>query len=304
MSHFILIGHPVGHSLSPAIHRAAYAWLSADHDYQLVDAPDQAAVETQIERLRRGEVEGANVTVPHKRLALTLADRVDPSAERIGAANTLARNEAGEVVAYNTDALGLADVLGELASGVSKAVVLGNGGAALGAIVACQHLAISDIVVTARAFKDDVPRDAWQHADEFALLGAEPLAWVGSSAATRQKVAAAGLVLQATSAGMKGAEGGGALADALPWHDFSPSTVVYDLVYNPPETPVLVRARERGLVAEGGLSMLVAQAQLAIRIWLGVLPPRSELLLAARHALEGAARNGPAGKGTTSKGQE
>jgi len=287
VSRFILIGHPVGHSLSPAIHRAAYAWLTADHDYQLVDAPDQAAVEAQIELLRRGEVEGANVTVPHKRLALALADRVDPSAERIGAANTLARNEAGEVVAYNTDALGLADVLAELASGVSKAVVLGNGGAALGAIVACQHLGIADIAVTARAFKDDVPRDAWPHGAEFALLGAEPLAWVGSSAPTRQKVAAAGLVLQATSAGMKGAEGGAALADALPWDDFSPSTVIYDLVYNPPETPVLARARERGLVAEGGLSMLVAQAQLAIRIWLGVLPPRSELLLAARHALEG-----------------
>lgn len=281
MSRFILIGHPVGHSLSPTIHRAAYAWLSADHDYELVDAPDRAAVEQQLDRLRRGVVAGANVTVPHKRLALTLADRVDASAERIGAANTLARNDAGEVIAYNTDALGLADVLGELCSDVSKAVVLGNGGAALGAVVACQHLGISDIVVTARAFREELPASQWPHATEFARLGARSLAWLQHSAQTRAEVAGAGLVLQATSAGMKGAEGGQALADALPWDAFAPDTVVYDLIYNPPETPVLVAARARGLTAEGGLSMLVAQAQLAIRIWLGVLPPRDPLLAAA-----------------------
>lgn len=287
MSRFILIGHPVGHSLSPTIHRAAYAWLSADHEYQLVDAPDRAAVEAQVDLLRRGLIAGANVTVPHKRLALALADRVDPSAERIGAANTLVRNAQNEVVAYNTDALGLADVLGELSSGVPKAVVLGNGGAALGAVVACQHLGVADIVVTARAFREDLPHEEWPHREQFALLGARALAWVADSAATRREVAGAGLVLQATSAGMKGAEGGQALAQALPWNEFAPDTVVYDLIYNPPETPVLAAARARGLVAEGGLSMLVAQAQLAIRIWLGVLPPRSELLAAARQALEG-----------------
>ncbi|HEU5074052.1 MAG TPA: shikimate dehydrogenase [Polyangiaceae bacterium] len=291
MSRFILIGHPVGHSLSPSIHRAAYAWMGQAHEYQLVDAPDRAAVEAQVDRLRRGVVAGANVTVPHKRLALALADRVDVSAERVGAANTLVTNSEGEVVAYNTDALGLADVLGELVreveGGVQKAVVLGNGGAALGAVVACQHLGVGDIVVTARAFGEDVPRASWPHHEQFSLLGARPLAWVASSAATRDEVAGAQLVLQATSAGMKGAEGGRALADALPWSEFAGDTVVYDLIYNPPETPVLGAARARGLVAEGGLSMLVAQAQLAIRIWLGVLPPRAALLTAARQALEG-----------------
>lgn len=287
MSRFILIGHPVGHSLSPTIHRAAYAWLSADHEYQLVDAPDRGAVQAQIDLLRRGLIAGANVTVPHKRLALELADRIDVSAERVGAANTLARNAEGEVVAHNTDALGLADVLSEWVSAVPKALVLGNGGAALGAVVACQHLGIADVVVTARAFREDAPQEEWPHREQFLRLGARPLPWVASSAATRQQAAGAKLVLQATSAGMKGTEGGDALADALPWDDFAPSTVLYDLIYNPPETPLLARARARGFVAEGGLSMLVAQAQLAIRIWLGVLPPRPQLIAAARQALEG-----------------
>lgn len=287
MSRFILIGHPVGHSLSPAIHRAAYAWLSADHEYQLVDAPDRAAVEKQVDLLRRGLIAGANVTVPYKRLALTLADRVDVSAERIGAANTLVRNDQNEVVAHNTDALGLAEVLGELSNGAAKAVVLGNGGAALGAVVACQHLDIPDVIVTARAFREDLSQSEWPHREEFERLGARVLPWVASSASTRSEVAGAELLLQATSAGMKGTEGGQQLAQSLPWNEFRPDTVVYDLIYNPPETPVLGAARTRGLVAEGGLSMLVAQAQLAIRIWLGVLPPRTELLAAARNALEG-----------------
>jgi shikimate dehydrogenase len=287
MSRFILLGHPVGHSLSPSIHSAAYAWLGEDHVYELVDAPDEASVLAHVALLRSGAVEGANVTVPYKRLALGLADHVDVSAERVGAANVLARNAEGEIVAYNTDALGLADVLTPLAKGVSKAVVLGNGGAALGAVVACQHLGIADIAVTARAFRQDVPSEAWPHADEFVRLGASPLAWLASSDRARDEVSRAGLVLQATSAGMQGAESGETLAQALPWTEFGADTVVYDLVYNPPLTPVLARARERGLVAEGGLSMLVAQAQFAIQIWLGVLPPRAQLLSAARDALEG-----------------
>ena len=287
MSRFILLGHPVGHSLSPSIHRAAYALLAEDHVYELVDAPDEAAVLAHVELLRSGAIEGANVTVPHKRLALGLADKVDVSAERVGAANVLARNTEGEVVAYNTDAFGLADVLTPLTKGVSKAVVLGNGGAALGAVVACQHLGIADIAVSARAFREDVLPEAWPHADEFSRLGARPIAWLATSDIARHEVLTAGLVLQATSAGMKGAESGEALAEALPWAEIGADTVVYDLVYNPPLTPVLARARERGLVAEGGLSMLVAQAQFAIQIWLGVLPPRAPLLVAAREALAG-----------------
>ena len=217
MSRFILLGHPVGHSLSPAIHRAAYKWLAESHVYELVDAPDEAAVAAHVALLRSGVIEGANVTVPHKRLALGLADKVDVSAERVGAANVLARNTEGEVVAYNTDAFGLADVLTPLVKGVSKAVVLGNGGAALGAVVACQHLGITDVAVSARAFRADVAPEAWPHADEFSRLGARPLAWLASSDSARREVLAVGLVLQATSAGMKGAEGGEALAQALPW---------------------------------------------------------------------------------------
>ena len=287
MSRFILIGHPVAHSVSPAIHRAAYESLGQPHDYQVVDAPDEQDVRREVQALRDGTIAGANVTVPHKRLALTLADHLHVSAEQIGAANVLSVNEAGAVVASNTDALGLAKVLGELVRGGTRALVIGNGGAALACVVACQQLGFAEVLVTARAF--DARRDpgAWAHAKDFERLGALPVAWLASNATSLARVAGVELVLQATSAGMHGADAGEGLAQLVPWSALASGSVAYDLVYNPALTPFLREAEARGLRAEGGLSMLVAQAQLAIELWLGVLPPAEPLLAAAKLALRG-----------------
>lgn len=286
MSRFVLIGHPVGQSLSPAIHRAAYACLGVEHDYDLVDAPDALAVRNQVRALRDGSIAGANVTVPHKRLALSLADELDPSAERVGAANVLAKSSTGAVVAYNTDALGLAHVLAEFSPGVERALVIGNGGAALASVVACQNLGVGHVAVTARAFSADTAPQAWPHAEQFRRLGAETVPWFGSTDRVPASIADCGLLLQATSAGMRGKDGGDELAQLVPWAQLRDDARAYDLVYNPPLTPFLRAASERGLKTEGGLSMLVAQAQLAIEIWLGQLPPSAPLLRAAERALE------------------
>src|SRR5690606_38458237 len=126
-----LIGHPGGHSLSPATHHAAYAELRREGGYELGDAAEGHEVAAQVDRIRRGELRGANVTVPWKRLALRLADRVDESAQAVGAANVLGRDEHGAVVAYNTDAPALATELTELVGEGDLAVtacVIGNGG--------------------------------------------------------------------------------------------------------------------------------------------------------------------------------
>ncbi len=87
MSEFVLVGHPVAHSLSPVIHRAAYSALGASHDYAVCDCATDEDVRAQLARLRRGEIAGANITLPHKRLALTLADHADELAAATGAAN-------------------------------------------------------------------------------------------------------------------------------------------------------------------------------------------------------------------------
>ena len=294
---FVLIGHPVAHSISPAIHQAAYEALALNHRYELCDCPDEAAVVAVLEALRRGEIAGANVTIPWKRLALKLADRVAPSAHRVGAANVLERSADGAIVAHNTDVPALVEEFQRLASTVRRVVVLGNGGAAPAVVSALQDAGAERIALTARRFLPAEPEANWPHAPEFVAQGASVLAWPESGDRERTRfrevLARVDVIVQCTSAGMHGADSGEQLARVIPWEHVPQSALAYDLIYNPPTTPFLARAREAGLRAENGLGMLVAQAALALKIWLNVAPPRAALESAARAALESAARSQP-----------
>lgn len=295
---FILIGHPVLHSISPAIHGAVYRHHGLPHSYQAVDCPDEASVRAQLERLRSGQLSGANVTVPWKRLALELADRADPSASDTGAANVLSRAEDGSVVAYNTDVGALAERLSAglrkanpRGTAVGHAVVLGNGGAALAAVVACQRAGAGRVYVSARAFAEATPSEQWPHVEEFERLAALPVSW--SAAFDRelsQHLVTAQLIVQATSAGMLGKGGGEEVAQLVPWGSLRSDVFVYDVVYNPPATAFLEQATALGLANEGGLSMLVGQAALAVELWLELDAPRAEMAAAAEAALYGAQR--------------
>lgn len=289
---FVLIGHPVGHSVSPAIHHAAYEQLGTDAAYTVVDCPDEAAVRAQVDALRCGELSGANVTVPWKQLAFELADEIHTTAARVGVANVLARTSSGQVVAYNTDASALAQELVDSVRDAqvstndrSCALVLGSGGAARAAVVACQLAKIPEVFVCARRFDGARPISTWSEAQPFLALGAQVVAWPDTPYTDLPKVLEkTHLIVQATSAGMKGTQGGSAFVDMFPWQSFE-SGVVYDLVYNPPLTPILKHAASLGHHAYGGLGMLVGQARDAIEIWLGQVPRREPLLDAARRAL-------------------
>lgn len=281
---FVLIGHPVSHSISPEIHRAAYRAVGLAHQYEAVDCPDDTAVKQQVQRIRSGELTGANVTVPHKLLALSLADAVDDSAGQVGAANVLLRNAAGKVVAHNTDALALADELGN-ASAEQTALVLGNGGAALAAVVACCRTGVGHVYVTARRFVAESEAASWPRAAELQALGAELLPW--HSEALSPVLQHAAFVVQATSAGMKGASSGDELNSVLPWSAVARGALLYDLVYNPAQTPFLAKTRALGLRGSNGLGMLVGQAGRAFSLWLGIPAPIAAMRAAAERALFG-----------------
>lgn len=284
---FLLVGHPVSHSVSPQIHGAAYEALGRSGRYDLFDAVDEAAVKSVVERIRRGEVRGANVTVPWKKLALELADERAASAEAIGAANVLSLDTQGRVVASNTDAVALAAELREASSFLTAerdtAVVLGIGGAALASVVSARDAGFTRVLVSGRRYVAGTPESDWPDAADFRRLGAEPIPWpvAGQKFAVDRRW---GAVIQATSAGMKGKEGGEELAALVPWDALAP-LLAYDLVYNPPVTPFLREAARSGHHARGGLGMLVGQAARAIEIWWGVLPPSAPLFAAARAAL-------------------
>lgn len=282
---FGLLGHPVGHSVSPAIHQAAYDAFELPHVYEVSDCPTAGDVEARVAELRAGQWAGLNVTVPWKRLALRLADGVDESARTTGAANVLVREPSGRIIAHNTDAPALGDLLeaGAPPTAPRVGLVLGNGGAALAAVVAAQRAGCQRVYVSARRWAQGAL--GWDAASEFERLGATPLAWGPASLATVAPELA--MVVQATSAGMRGAGGGEELVAAVPWDALAESVFAYDVVYNPEVTPFLARAAARGLRSEGGLSMLVGQAALAIELWLGVSPPRSRLMASARASIFG-----------------
>ncbi|HEY6080285.1 MAG TPA: shikimate dehydrogenase [Polyangiaceae bacterium] len=289
---FALLGHPVAHSLSPVIHRAAYRELGLEHSYGLIDAASEADVERALAALQAGELAGLNVTVPWKRYAFARCARSSALAERLGVANVLGASQ-GELVGHNTDALALEVEFARAASG--NALVLGSGGATPAVVAACQSAGLSQVLVTARRFTPATPRVDWPGASELERLGAQLLEWplVGGEARERFEAALVevGLLVQSTSAGMHGAEPGQPLAELVPWELLPPDALAYDLIYAPLETPFLRAARHAGLRTAHGLNMLVGQAALAIEIWLGRRPPNEPLLAAALAEL--AARGSP-----------
>lgn len=269
---FAVIGSPVAHSRSPAMHGAAFRALGLPHIYEKIET-SAGEVPDRVGALRSGVLAGLNVTVPHKTRVLALVDAVDPSVEATGAANTLVRSADGSVRAFNTDAPALRDELVALAKDAGRfrgrsALVLGTGGAARAAIFALGQLGVARVVVRGRRNDPVGLASVLAASGSNAELVFEPF---GAPPSDPSDYAA---IVQATTAGMDGAETpGDVVADVVAWDHVPLDCVVYDVVYAPPRTPLLLRAAARGLANDGGLGMLVRQGALAFELWLGVKPP-------------------------------
>jgi shikimate dehydrogenase len=278
---FAVLGDPVAHSKSPAMHAAAFRALGLPHRYEAIQVREDA-LGGWVAKLRSGAYEGFNVTVPHKRAILAHVDVLDPCAALVGAANALVRDEGGRVGAHNTDVTAIAEELRALAPDVAPpsaaGLVLGSGGAARSAIVAlARGLGLRRIVVRARRDATALVRElepALRRAGYDVSLEAQALE---PHPATEREVA---YVVQATSAGMHGAEPGGAVAAAVAWAALPARAAALDVVYAPPDTPFLGLAWEHGIRATGGLGMLARQGALALELWLRVPAPYGAMLSA------------------------
>jgi shikimate dehydrogenase len=269
-----VVGDPISHSISPRLHAHWLALHGIDGAYVPLRVARDAFAST-LRGLRQAGFVGLNVTVPHKEAAFALAERLDAAALAAGAVNLLVFRD-GHIEGRNTDAAGLAASLVErLGVGTLRektVVLLGTGGAARAAIVALGGLGTKEIRVVAR----DVGRAETLTKELKGSTKAQLHAVRWSD--WPQVAAEAALLVNATSAGMRGQGSLTLSLDPLPQ-----AAAVCDIVYNPLETPLLAEARARGHVTIDGLGMLMHQAVPAFEAFYGVTPA---VTLALRKDLE------------------
>lgn len=257
-----VIGSPVRHSMSPAIHNAAFAATGFDGVY-LAMPVEAGRGPAAVQAMREYGWLGLSVTMPHKPDVLAECDVVTAPAQALGAANCLFWS-GDKIVGDNTDGegyiRGLAAGLGVTPSGLRCAMV-GAGGAARAVVRALADAGAAEIVVVNR--NAERAADAVSHAGDVGRIGA------------LSDLASADLVINATPLGMAGA----GHEDAVPFDvaALRDDAVVSDLIYHPAETPLLRAAGARGLRRQNGLAMLVFQAAVQFERWTGLAAPIAEM---------------------------
>jgi len=257
-----LLGKPLKRRHSQVMHDAAFDAAGIDARYVLLEL-DEAAVPDAVREARGPDWLGLGVTAPYKRLVAGLCDEVEPEADTIGAVNNVVRRDDGSLLGFNSDAPGFQAGV-QLAMGRSldgaAVVVAGAGGAAHAVVFACLQAGARDVVVgnrTAGAATALVRRFAGVGRGARSAVALEDPAFGAA-------LGSADLAVNATTVGML--EPGATIAVELLPSD----ATVFDLVYVPPETPLLRAARARGLRAANGSEMLIAQAAIAFERWTGV----------------------------------
>jgi shikimate dehydrogenase len=273
MQHIGIIGFPVAHSLSPRMQQAAFDACGIAARYALwetapADLPDRIA------SLRAPEILGANVTIPYKTAALALIDERDPLAARAGAINTIV-NRDGRLVGYNTDVGGFMQALAAnkehpFHSQGKHAIILGTGGAARAAAFGLLEGGIAELTLLGRtaAHLAALLEHLYPAAFVSARLPKLRSAILGSPNANRF-LARADLLVNATPIGLHENDTQ-VLVDA---QVLAPTTLVMDMIFNPPCTPLLRAAQARGCATLNGLTMLLYQGALAFEHWTGQIAP-------------------------------
>ena len=271
-----IIGYPLGHSISPALQQAAFDALDLPVTYERWEVPPEGLAE-RVLSIRREDILGANVTVPHKEQALMLMDEVEERAGLIGAVNTIV-NRDGRLTGHNTDAPGFLRALREDGGFDPKgklALLLGAGGAARAVAFALASAGIARLIISNRtqARAEALARDLRVRAKIDDVT-------VASWGAVPPKL---DLIVNATSIGMTHGETAG--ESPLGSSSIEAGCMIADLIYGRSETPFAQAARKAGAQTLDGLPMLVYQGALAFELWTGHEAPLGVMFEAARRAL-------------------
>jgi shikimate dehydrogenase len=267
-----VMGWPIAHSRSPTIHNYWIKQLGLNGAYVLLPT-DPVNLEDALKGLSALGFAGCNLTIPHKVMALALIDsmdgKVDASARRIGAVNTVVVEADGTLSGFNTDGFGyiqsLMDAKPDWRADAGSAMVMGAGGAARAVVVSLAEQGAKDIRICNRTDSHAIDLAAEFAADFAQNLGSKISAvpW----AQRHDAVADVALLVNTTSQGM-----GSNPALDLNLSKLPVSALVSDIVYVPLETPLLAAAKARGNPTAGGLGMLLHQARPAFKAWFGVMP--------------------------------
>ena len=258
-----LLGNPVRHSLSPAMHNAALQALQLNWSYLALPCTSQNLQEV-LQGLRAVNCRGLNVTIPHKQDVATLCQELSPLAKRLGAVNTLIPIDSGGWHGTNTDVEGFLTPLGEESSWNNRhGVILGCGGSARAVAAGLQRLGLASITVIGRRPEVLDGFIADLHHNDAPLTPC-----LHSSPILASLIEQADLVVNTTPVGM--AQHGDAQAFPLGeevWSHLQESAVLYDLVYTPRPTAWLRWGQSRGQQCIDGLDMLVQQGAASLRLW-------------------------------------
>jgi shikimate dehydrogenase len=264
-----LTGYPLSHSLSPKIQAAALQSCGLQGEYSLfpIAPDDNQALKDLLARVRSGEIQGLNVTIPHKQNVIPFLDELTPTAKSIGAVNTIYLKN-NKLIGDNTDAPGFLIDLKRALKFSSEAfrlplsaLILGAGGSAR----AVAYALLSDgweVTIAARRMEQ-----AQQLAGSFTNYQLP----ITDLTLSNSKLSNISLIVNTTPLGMA------PNINQSPWPEnlpFPPHAAIYDLVYNPSETKLVRDARYQGLPAKTGLGMLIEQAALSLEIWTGQSPSR------------------------------
>jgi shikimate dehydrogenase len=258
---YCIIGDPIDHSLSPAIHNAAFTTLGLNCSY-IAFRVQEGQLKNSMDSLRAINIGGFNVTMPHKVAVLDYVDSSDRIVEMVGAANTV-NNEGGKFYAYNTDVVGFIEPLHQRKINFNgyEVLILGAGGAARAVVVALsQEKGISNINIVNR----NIDRST-NLANVINKLGLR--ANIISHDDIQKIALRSNLIVNTTPLGMKDEE------SLIKSSSISKESIVYDIVYRPIETKLLENAKTVGAQIVYGYEMLLEQAIASFKIWFRMDPP-------------------------------
>ncbi len=276
-----LLGHPVEHSLSPAIHNAALYEMGLNWCYVALPSKTQH-LKTLLRALRSVDCKGLNITIPHKQSVASICKELSPLAKELGAVNTLLPINDEEWEGTNTDVEGfLAPLISsEVVWESREAVVIGCGGSARAVVAGLQQLGLSKVTVISRrierlqAFMNAIQQTKLSKTKPFEKTTSFE-GYLESDPSLTKKLSCADLVINTTPVGMALYQENNLYKSEIPlggkvWKSMKPKTTFYDLIYTPRPTAWLALGAEHGHNCIDGLEMLIQQGAASLRLWSGM----------------------------------